>query len=251
LRQIVSVTLFLVLFSGMVSAENSAAIGGDLGVYSAYVWRGLVFDEKPVLQTDVWMEVDGISMVFWGNCDLTDEDNEFIAQYNEWDVYLSFPLKSYKYLTLGGEIDYLSFPSSSGFSGASTSEISGWVETNFPGSPRLQVFWDVWQWHGIYANFSVTHSLELGPGVLIFNGAAGWGNANHNRQSGVAESGGLLDVFAGVAYDWSATSWLTLTPAVSFTSILQNDIRDFYNSEDIDINPSRVFFSINAAVVKP
>ncbi|MFH1733346.1 MAG: hypothetical protein ABIE92_01445, partial [bacterium] len=97
----------------------------------------------------------------------------------------------------------------------------------------------------------LSHVLALGPGSLALTGAAGWGNDDHNRQSGVPESGGLLDAFIGAAYDWPVTDWLTITPAINFATILQSDIKDAYESDEIDIDPSRVYFSINAALVKP
>ncbi|MFH1735792.1 MAG: hypothetical protein ABIE92_13885, partial [bacterium] len=135
----------------------------------------MVFDEDPVLQTDFWMQAHGITMIFWGNCDLTDDDGKYQGQFNEWDVYITFPLKNFGPLSLGGELDYLNFPSSSGMGGASTSEISAWLSGSFIGSPNLQIYWDVWQYHGIYANVSFSHSFDLMMGNLSLSTALGWG----------------------------------------------------------------------------
>jgi hypothetical protein len=224
-----------------------ALLGGDLGLYSRYVWRGMVFDDKPVLQADLWMEAHGISMVFWGNMSLIDETDDFEGQFNEWDVYIAFPIKSIESLTFGAEIDYLSFPSASGTQGASTAEVSGWISGNVAATPRLQVFWDIWQYHGLYANLSLSHELEIGSGLLNMEGGLGWGDDRHNSQAGVPEAGGLLDLFTHATYTLPVSKTLSITPGVHFTGILQSDIRDSY--EVMDFDADNLFISLNASMV--
>jgi hypothetical protein len=245
----IAVTCILLLTSTFAQGEDTpdALIGGNLGVYSRYVWRGIQFDDKPVLQTDLWMEVHGISAVFWGNMSLTDESDEFEGQFNEWDVYISFPVKSVEYLTLGGEIDYLSFPSSSGAQGASTAEVSAWISGNILTSPKLQVFWDVWQYHGLYANLSLSHGIEFGPGLLNMCGGIGWGNDEHNVQAGVPQAGGLLDMLVQATYIMPISEALSITPGINFSSILQGDIRDSYKAAEISTD--NLFVSLNASIL--
>ena len=224
-----------------------ALAGGDLGLYSRYVWRGMVFDDKPVLQTDLWMQIHGISMVFWGNMSLTDESDDFEGQFNEWDVYISFPIKSIEFLTLGAEIDYLSFPSASGVQGASTAEVSAWLSGSVLTSPRLQIFWDVWQYHGLYCNFSLSHELKFGPGLLDLKTGLGWGNDAHNIQAGVVEAGGLLDLQTAAQYLISISKAFSITPGILFTSLLQRDIRDSYGAAGFDADNLLIY--LNASIV--
>ncbi len=218
-------------------------IGGDLNLQNNYIWRGMVFDEDPVMQTDLWMSVKNVTLVFWGNCDLTDTEGDFQGQYNEWDVYISFPLKSFGAVTLGGELDYLSFPSSSGMEGAVTSELSLWVTADAPFSPRLQIFRDIWAWHGVYANLSLNRSREIGPGTLSISSSLGYGDERHNRQSGVEDAGGWLDFTAGLKLNLSLHTNVTLTPALQYVTLLQNGIREAY--DQTGVKPSRVTVSVN------
>jgi hypothetical protein len=237
----------LVCFSGFLSAQEDpiSGIGVDAGLYNNYVWRGLVFDENPVLQTDLWMWVHGVTMIFWGNCDLTDQDDDFEGQFNEWDVYITFPIKHFGSFQFGGELDYLSFPSSSGMEGAATSEISLWCDADLPGYPRLQVFWDIWAWHGIYANLNAYHSVTLGSNALLLSSGIGWGDENHNRQTGADAGSGFLDFHVGMSYDFIYNDRFSVTPKVQFTTLLNGDVRDLYDSNDIE--PSRFSISLNAA----
>lgn len=224
-----------------------AFIGGDLGVYSRYVWRGIQFDDKPVLQADLWVEVHGISMVFWGNMSLTDGDDEFEGQFNEWDVYISFPVESTEYLKFGGEIDYLSFPTSSGVAGVNTAEVSAWISAKIQTSPRIQIFWDVWQYHGIYAQISLSHELAFGPGQLTLDGGLGWGNDNHNIQAGVSGAGGLMDLLLITRYNVPISSTFSIMPGINFTSILNSEIRDDYEINEYESDNLSVF--LNASIV--
>ncbi len=226
--------------------DSQSLIGGDLGIYSKYVWRGLVFDENPVLQTDLWMEVHGISMVFWGNVDLQDDEDDFDGRFNEWDVYITFPIKNFGPASVGGEIDYLSFPSSSWQNGFGTSEISTWIRADIFGSPTVQVFWDIWQYHGIYANLNISQMQSVGPGDIDVSAGIGWGNEKHNVQSGVPQAGGLLHLQADAAYTFEVHKLIELTLGLHFTTILQQDIRDAYDAADIAA--TSLFFSLNAAV---
>lgn len=231
----------------MAQNEAQHAIGGDVCLYSRYVWRGLVFDEDPVLQMDVWTQARGLTLTFWGNMDLTDEEGNYQGQFNEWDTYIDFNIASWGPASFGGGLYYLNFPSSSGQEGSTTAELSAWIAGNVVGSPTLTLYWDIWQHHGIYANFSLWHGLDLGPGQLSMSTGLGWGNENHNVQSGVPEASGWLDVQANISYSLPVHRLVMLTPAVSYCALLQDEIRRSYG--EAGIKSEGFFASLSAAVV--
>ena len=55
-------------------AVAQAEIGAQLGLFSAYVWRGLSLTNKPVLEPDVWVSFPAgnasITVGGWSSIDL-------------------------------------------------------------------------------------------------------------------------------------------------------------------------------------
>lgn len=216
-------------------------MGLDLSICSKYVWRGLVFDEDAVFQPDFWMQAHGITMTVWGNMDLTSAKGDFEVQFNEWDTIIDFPLKAFGPFSFGGEIWYGSFPSSSGL-GSCTAELAAWCSVDVIGSPTAAAYWDVWQMHGVYVNLNLSHAVKIGPGTLSLSAAAGWGDDRHNQWSGVSQAGGWLDFLSDLCLSLPVHSRLTLTPGVHYSRILQDEIRDYYDS--IDLSATNVFYSL-------
>ncbi|TKJ39065.1 hypothetical protein CEE37_11620 [candidate division LCP-89 bacterium B3_LCP] len=226
--------------------DRAPTLGFDLSMQSKYIWRGIVFDENPVLQPDIWMETHGISMTFWGSYDLTDENGKHPGNFHEWDVFLDFYLGNYKTFSFGGEFFYGSFPTSSGL-GSSTAEIAAWVTGDIFTSPTLMIYWDIWQLHGVYADFCLSEDITVGPGNLFLSSSLGWGDDRHNLWSGVTDAGGLLDWQIDATYSLNIKPNLSLSPGIHFGMTLQDDIRNYYDNQGI--NTSNLFFSLAAAYV--
>jgi hypothetical protein len=226
-------------------AEPQSQVGADLVLYSKYIWRGMVWDEDPVLQPDLWMTVGRLTMTFWGSMDLTDAGGDFEGQFNEWDGYIDVDLGARGPLSFGAGMYYMNFLGSSGF-GSSTAELGASTSADVIGNPTLRAYWDIWQYHGVYANMSLSHDVALGPSALSLSASAGWGDHRHNGISGAIADGGLLDFQAGAAYPISLGAFLTLTPSVQYSALLQDDIRRYYG--DSGISPDNWLFSLNAAV---
>jgi hypothetical protein len=226
-------------------SENQAQVGADLSFYSKYIWRGMVWDEEPVLQPDLWMTVGRLTMTFWGSMDLTDSGGDFEGQFNEWDGYIDVDLGALGPLTFGSGLSYLNFFAPSGV-GSSTTEISASAIVNIIGNPTLTAYWDIWQYHGVYANMSLSHDIAVGPSALSLSLSAGWGDHRHNGISGAIADGGLLDFQAGAAYPISLGAFLTLTPSIQYSALLQDDVRRYY--DDSGISPDNWFFALNAAM---
>lgn len=242
----VSAILVLLVFSTSAQpGENQAQVGADLAFYSKYIWRGMVWDEDPVLQPDLWMTVSRLTMTFWGNMDLTRSNGDFEGQFNEWDTFITADVYSGKIVEVGGGIYYNSFPTSSG-SGTSTAEVAGQLTVHVPGSPTIAAYWDIWQLHGVYLNFGFSQELQIGAGTLSTLAACGWGDARHNLWSGVPEAGGWLDAQACVTYSLPVKAWLSLTPGIQYDALLQQRIRNSYRNQGVQW--SGLIATLNAAI---
>jgi hypothetical protein len=234
--------VFLLIFGRADAQEgNQPVMGVDLGLYSKYIWRGLVYDEDPVMQPDIWMSTRGVTLCFWGSYDLTGEDGKFPGDYHEWDVFLDIELGRLGPWSITGELFYGSFPTSSGI-GSSTAEIGAIIRGNFS---TIRFFWDIWQLHGVYVDYSVSHGVSLGRGILTGNATLGWGDDRHNLWSGVGEAAGLLNFQADLCYSLEIHPNLTVVPGIHYSELLQKDIRTFYSNTDKEAE--NLFFSLNLA----
>ena len=243
---IVTVALLLLSIAAAAqSGESPAQIGADLGLYSKYIWRGMVWDEDPVLQPDLWLIVGRLTMTVWGNMDLTDDDGDVEGQFNEWDGYIDVNLGARGPLSFGAGLYLMDFIEPSGV-GSTTVELGASASADVIGNPTLAVYWDIWMYHGLYANMSLSHDVALGPSALSLSASAGWGDHRHNGISGAIADGGLLDFQAGAAYPISLRPYLTLTPSIQYSALLQDDVRRYY--DDSGISPDNWFFAVTAAV---
>jgi len=95
---------------------------------------------------------------------------------------------------------------------------------------------------------SLSHDVALGPSALSLSLSSGWGDHRHNAISGAIANGGLLDFQAGAAYPISLGAFLTLTPSIQYSALLQDNVRRYYDDCGIDTN--NWFFAVVAGITK-
>lgn len=195
----------------------------EVGVYNAYVSRGQVNNDQPVVQPQIEITKYGVYFNAWGNLDLTDrvagrrdfEEVDLTAGYE-------FPLEIVEVRL--GIIDYL-YPN---LSCPETREVFGIFE--YPNSiltPRIECYYDFVQARGLYAFAALEHEfaflsekLRLTPGV-----SSGWGSCTYNDYFFDTSKGALNDgnVYAELEYDLMET--LTLGVSASYMWLYDADIR--------------------------
>ena len=111
------------------AAEGSA--DASVGVFSKYVWRGMTFSEKAVVQPTVGLSYGGFSANLWANYD-TDLETP-----NETDVTVSYGRSTGKLSYEAGAIYY-------GLEGVDdTTELYLSVGYDVILSPSATLYWDV------------------------------------------------------------------------------------------------------------
>ena len=141
-----------------LAAAPVAALDGslDLSVQSAYIWRGMVLNDKPVFQPSLSLSAGPWSASVWSNVDLT-SDNGTKGEASEMDYWVAY--------TLGGSnvdltFTYYAYTFPHTF-GPSTREV--WSNLTFkslPMTPSLTAIRDVEAIKGWY--FLLTGSQSLG-----------------------------------------------------------------------------------------
>jgi len=166
----------LVVASAVATATPAAAqatIGADLGVFSDYVWRGITFTNRLVLQPDVYLTFPTGPASFtaggWfniepgkydGNTDISEGGGESsfdVAEFDWWGEF-NYPYQKANF-TLGATGYY--FPNNAGFTKIfNTYEIYGKVGLSVPLTPKLAVWYDVDKVKGLYAEASISHTIQ-------------------------------------------------------------------------------------------
>ncbi|MBU0678126.1 MAG: MltA-interacting MipA family protein [Verrucomicrobia bacterium] len=162
----------MLVFSGISSEAAEATVGADF--MSAYVWRGLTFNDGFVIQPSIDVTHEsGLALNTWANYDVDDyggavENNDF----QEIDLTVSYPLPLDSEVVDAsvGVVNY-SFP---GAPVASTAEAYLSLAFNLIESVSLglDVYYDFDEVDDYYASASIGVSLPISEDLAIDLGAS-------------------------------------------------------------------------------
>jgi uncharacterized protein Gcw-chp len=172
-------------------AAAQVTVGADAPLLSGYVWRGVTYSNKPVVQPDVWVNLKGLTLGAWANVELAKYDGsndisenggnsagvaevDFWAEYARTTANVSWKL---------GWIIYvfdMNDPPPAGrfglYSAFDTHEFYGQASVSgLPVTPTLYVSYDADKVNGLYVQPSVSYGWKAAPKVTInLTGLAGF-----------------------------------------------------------------------------
>jgi uncharacterized protein Gcw-chp len=247
-------------------AHAQATLGADLGIFSDYVWRGITFTNKFVLQPDVYLTFPTGPASFtaggWfniepgkydGNTDISESGglSSFdLAEFDWWGEF-NYPYQKANF-TLGATGYY--YPNDAGLTKVfNTYEIYGKVGLSVPLSPKLAAWYDVDKVKGLYVEGSVSHAIQpKDQKFSVVLGALAGFNAGQDANfdaagvpqaefSNFADDGFThLDLSAAVPF---TAGPLSISPAVHFvvtgddnTKYTEfNHTTEEFNSKDVKV----------------
>lgn len=221
--------------AALVAASPVAAqatIGLDAAVFSSYVWRGITYTNKPVLQPDAYVTIPlgkaSVTAGGWANIDLGkyDDPNNDLSEsggasaFNvaEFDWWGEIGIPAGPATITAGVTGYI-FPNDVGFTkAANTVEVYGKVAFSGPLSPKVSAYYDVDKIKGLYVEGGVTHGFPVGPKTLNLGALVGWTGGqeiNTSKPSELANfaDNGLTHVDLSASIGLSAGP-LSITPSV-------------------------------------
>ena len=219
-----------VLASGWLglAAEGSdrPEFTAEAGVFSQYVWRGLVITDGPVVQPAVTVSYQGFHAGVWGNMDLNDVNGRR-RQFSEVDYYAGYERSAGK-LGLSGGVFVYTFPNT-GYR-ATTELYAGASLATFL-NPSVTAFFDVDEIGGTYISFDVSRAVALPkPGARIdwsaeLAAGAGWGSGDYNSGYFGAAGSGFVDFHPSVSLPVTIAGKLTVTPALAYGNLVDRELR--------------------------
>lgn len=221
------------LVAATESASAQTTIGWDAAVFSSYVWRGVTYTNKPVLQPDLYLTFPLGKASFtaggWANIDIAKYDGKNdisesggASAFNlaEFDWWGEFGIPAGKATLTAGATGYLfPNPKSCGCfnSDANTIEVYGKVALDAPLSPKISAYYDVDKVKGLYVEGSISHGFPVGAKSLTLGALLGYNNGQQAKGStdksfNFAENG-LTHLDLSASMGFSAGS-LSITPSI-------------------------------------
>jgi hypothetical protein len=220
-RMILAVVATMVLASSTAWGADATA---SLDINSAYVWRGITFNDGLVAQPGMDVSKGGFAFNVWGNFDLSDyNDTVDKNNFSEVDLTLSYSMDIKELQISIGIIEYL-FPAG----GAGTRELFGSLGIPIFGglSAGLNFYYDVDEVHSYYTDLTLTYALELMDGLDLAVGAkAGYAGKDFAQfYSDAATAGGFYDYGFFVSATYALSHALSVGVNAGYTNTLDEDV---------------------------
>ncbi|MBM4130994.1 hypothetical protein FJ250_08190 [bacterium] len=221
------VTGLALLVPTVAAAVGPVDLSAEVGWFGRYLWRGMTLQDTPVVQPELSASLGGFGLSVWGNVDADGADGA--SGFNEYDFTVSYgvglPVAS---LDIG--LVYYTLPDASE---QNTAEAYASASAGVLLSPSLTVYRDVDQIDGWYWEAGLSHGLPLSPGANVeMTARLGAGSDRYlegyfpTAVSKALETGdaasSLTDAAFTVAVPWQATPLATITPSVTWSTLLED-----------------------------
>lgn len=208
----------ILLAAGSAPAVDATA---SLDLNSAYVWRGLTFNDGPVAQPSLDVTRCGFGLNIWGNFDIGDYDGTLDDhEFSEIDLTLSYGFSLGRMGINLGLIEYL-FPA--GGSGTREAYVSLGVPLAGGLSIGTTAYYDWDEVQGWYITAEISYGRDLNEKLGIEAAAiAGFTDEDYAEAYG-GEGGGFYDYKFSLGLSYSITEALSLKSGINYTDTLNED----------------------------
>lgn len=216
----------------VLSVANIAgnAIAADaivkVDVNSAYIWRGITFNDGIVVQPSVDVALpEGFGVNVWGNLDAEDYDGALQdGEFSEIDLTLSYGFSVGDVKCSVGYIEYL-FPHQGDTNGAlpGTREVYATAEVDLGAgfSTKLQIYYDIDEVNDVYGALSLTYGYDISDELSAEIGAlAGYAG----KDWSLGEDGGLNEYVVSLSTTYAANESVKLGANIAYTDTFDTDV---------------------------
>ena len=212
--------LILLALNGLALAAD---VTGALDINSAYVWRGITFNDGLVLQPSLDVTNGGLDINVWGNLDIDDyNDTLDSGQFSEVDLTASYAFDIKKLNITLGMIQYL-FPTTEKTGSLATREIYTSLGVPIVGglSAGMDIYYDIDLFNAFaYADanlsyaYAVNDKLGLEAGVSV-----GYAGDDYT----VDGDPGFYDYKVSLSATYAISKALSVGANINYTDTLDED----------------------------
>ncbi|MBF0225622.1 MAG: MltA-interacting MipA family protein [Desulfobacterales bacterium] len=220
------ITFLIILFLSL-SVTLAAEVSSTLNVNSAYVWRGITFNDGFVVQPSIDVASKGFGVNVWANMDIDDyndtlEEHEF----SEVDITLKYSM-DFKMLSVDlGCIQYL-FPA--GAHGTRELYISLGITPIDNFTTTLNANYDFDEIDDFYISFVAAYNIEI---MSKLNASLSASVGYIGKDMSLGEDAGLNDYQFSLSSTYSATDALSFSIFVAYTNNFDDKVLP---KQDVDL----------------
>lgn len=216
--------LVTIAVAGPARALGPLDVAAELPLYSKYVWRGTNSTNDWVLQPSLEVGVLGFTAGIWANMDLKDGNKEK-RKFREIDYKVEYSL-GVPLVSLSAGFLHYQYPQSS-IDNTTEFYLTGSLEVIL--SPSLTVYQDIDKYKGAYWEAIIEQGIKVGDGIdLDLSSGLGLGSKSYisgyfadQASVPIKDLGAsMTDFFVRAEMPLDPIPFLTLTPSVTYTSLL-------------------------------
>ena len=223
-------TDLVIVDQGAVYSEGMTESTLEVGLASAYVDRGQVINDNPVIQPQLTLSQYNYSLNLWANYDLGTNMENVRNAISEFDISFAYslPVDVNQMAIDIGLINY-NYPGNGDSSNPSTTELflsSTFLSFQSIFTSSVTMYADIQEYPGVYFLFDIFAPYELSEYVgLIYGISAGYGNTSYNDEKWSTDpstsnnDAGWTDfnIYVNASYEVSDT--LTAAASLNYMSL--------------------------------
>jgi hypothetical protein len=234
MRKMITLATALILLFGIAATPVLAADAtAAIDVNSAYVWRGLTFNDGVVIQPSIDVAAkNGLGINVWGNYDISDYNNSLDEnEFSEIDLTVSYGFTVSKLDIAVGAIEY-TFPAidpeGDGVGENFTATTELYVSLGMPIvgglSAGLNIYYDIDALDAFsYANLSLSYAYNINDKLSLEAGAsAGYAGEDFAVANGGTD-GGLYDYTLSLSLGYTINDAWSVSASINYTDSLDKD----------------------------
>ncbi len=224
-------------------AESTAEFEVTADFFGKYIWRGQNLNEDPVFQPGFSARYKGLTAGIWGSLELTNINGNS-GKFTEVDYSIDYSASIPGIEGVGFSVGaiYYDFPNTTV---DGTTELYWGLSLDVLLNPSITFYHDVDEAEGLYASFSIGHSVEkifeLGPDVPVgveLGASLGWGDSSYNNFYWGLEESKANDIALSASFPFEIAGF-TVAPSVNYVILASSDIRD----TDVYGTDNNIFFA--------
>lgn len=231
MKRVFSMAAVVALTAGATATQASAADAtAALDVNSAYVWRGLTFNDGFVLQPSMDVSANGFAFNVWANYDLDDydgavDDNEF----SEVDFTGSYAFKMGPVDADVGIIHYV-FPTTDvteAGADSSTTEVFAGLGYDLGAGFALstKVYYDCDQVDDFYVTAGVDYSYSINDKTTFgASGSISYAGEDFAASYAGGTDGGFFNYLLSSSVKYMVTDALGVAATINYTDSMDDDV---------------------------
>jgi hypothetical protein len=231
MKRLFSMAALVALAAGGAATQASAATAtAALDANSAYVWRGLTFNDGFVLQPSMDVSANGFAFNVWANYDLDDYDNAVDDnEFSEVDLTGSYAFTLGKVDTSVGIIHYI-FPTTDATAAgadSSTTELFAGLGYDLGAGFALstKVYYDFDQVEDFYVTAGLGYTYGINAKTTLgLSGTVSYAGEDFAGSYAGGTDGGFFNYLLTSSVKYMITDALGVAASINYTDSMDDDV---------------------------